>query len=167
MDASNPAKKVISSINSQEGHIMNKKTTSKGASKSASKTLTSNSTGKSSKSASGSALSQTGTPKRQTSPKAASAASKTLSDGRTRKASKSAAGSTLAQTPKKKGKWFQFLNRFSLTPSESDELCANSQPNRDGAMKLSSKDHVRVCGLIEFCKKYQGEYVPGDHGPGS
>jgi len=34
-------------------------------------------------------------------------------------------------------------------------------------MKLSSKDHVRACELIEHCKKYQGEYIPGDHGSGS
>lgn len=79
--------------------------TSQPVAKKASQTLSSGSTGKQSKSAAGSALSQTGAPKKETSPKAATAASKTLTDGRTSKASKSAAGSALAQTPSKnKGK---------------------------------------------------------------
>ena len=52
----------------------NKKTTGTKAASSASKTLTSKSTGAKSKALSGSALSQTGAPKRQTSSKAASAA---------------------------------------------------------------------------------------------
>lgn len=77
-------------------------TTSKKAASSASSTMRSKSTGKKSKSAAGSALSQTGTPKRTTGKKAATAASKTLSDGRTAKKSKAAAGSALSQTPKKK-----------------------------------------------------------------
>lgn len=82
----------------------NKKTTQKKASKSASRVLKDKDSGKKSKTASGSALSQTGTPKRQTGKKAASSASRTMKDGRTSKASKSAAGSALAQTPKTKDK---------------------------------------------------------------
>ena len=34
-------------------------------------------------------------------------------------------------------------------------------------MKLSTEDKMKVDELIEVCKKYQGEYIPGDHGPGS
>lgn len=34
-------------------------------------------------------------------------------------------------------------------------------------MKLDNKDKKRLMELIEICKKYQGEYIPGDHGPGS
>jgi hypothetical protein len=78
------------------------KVTSKPVATKASQTLSSGSTGNTSKSAAGSALSQTGAPKRETSPKAATAASKTLTDGRTSAASKSAAGSALSQTPSKK-----------------------------------------------------------------
>lgn len=75
------------------------KVTGKGASRAASKTLRSSSTGTRTKRSSGSALSQTGTPKRVSSAKAASAASRVLRDGRTSATSKSAAGSTLSQRP--------------------------------------------------------------------
>lgn len=34
-------------------------------------------------------------------------------------------------------------------------------------MKLSAEDKIKVDELIEICKKYQGEYIPGGHGPGS
>lgn len=81
---------------------MNKKVTSKPVASKASSNLKSSSTGKVSKTASGSALSQTATPKKQTSARAASAASKVMRDGRTSAKSKSAAASTLAQTPKKR-----------------------------------------------------------------
>ena len=59
-------------------------------------------TGAASKTAGGSALSQTGAPKKQTSSAAASAASKVLLDGRSSAQSKSAAGSALAQAKGKK-----------------------------------------------------------------
>ena len=81
---------------------MGKKTPGKSAAKASSKTLRSNSTGSKSKRAAGSALSQTGAPKKVTSRKAASAASKTLTDKRTSKSSKSAAGSALSQREKRK-----------------------------------------------------------------
>ena len=75
------------------------KITGKGAASAASKTLRSASTSGRTKTSSGSALSQTGAPKKVSSAKAASAASRVLRDGRTSAASKSAAGSTLAQRP--------------------------------------------------------------------
>lgn len=78
--------------------------TRKSASRSASSTLRSDSTGSRTKTSSGSALSQTGTPKRVSSAKAASAASRVLRDGRTSRASKSAAGSTLSQRPSAKSR---------------------------------------------------------------
>ena len=86
----------------QEITIANTKTTGSKAATSASKTLQSNATGSSSKTVSGSALSQTGAPKKQTSSGAATAASKVLRDGRTSAQSKSAAGSALAQAKGKK-----------------------------------------------------------------
>ncbi len=33
--------------------------------------------------------------------------------------------------------------------------------------KLSREERVRVAELVEVCKEFQGEYIPGDHGPGS
>jgi hypothetical protein len=86
----------------QEITMANTKTTGSKAATSASKTLQSKVTGSSSKTASGSALSQTGAPKKQTSSEAATAASKVLRDGRTSAQSKSAAGSALAQSKGKK-----------------------------------------------------------------
>jgi len=77
--------------------MTNRKVTSPQAANAASKTLTNPSTGANSRTAAGSALSQTGAPKKQTSPAAASAASKALRDGRTSSTTKSAAGSALAQ----------------------------------------------------------------------
>lgn len=86
----------------QEIAMANTKTTGSKAATSASKTLQSKATGSSSKTASGSALSQTGAPKKQTSSSAATAASKVLRDGRTSSQSKSAAGSALTQAKGKK-----------------------------------------------------------------
>jgi len=86
----------------QEITMANTKTTGSKAATSASKTLQGKSTGANSKTASGSALSQTGAPKKQTSSAAATAASKVLRDGRTSAQSKSAAGSALAQAKGKK-----------------------------------------------------------------
>jgi len=86
----------------QEITMANTKTTGSKAATSASKTLQGKSTGASSKTASGSALSQTGAPRKQTSSSAATTASKVLRDGRTSAQSKSAAGSALAQSKGKK-----------------------------------------------------------------
>ena len=34
-------------------------------------------------------------------------------------------------------------------------------------MELSDQNKIRVDELIDICKKYQGEYIPGGHGSGS
>ena len=80
------------------------KETSKRAASKASSVMSSPETGAKSKSAAGSALSQTGAPKKVTSPAAAKKASAALRDGRSGAATKTAAGSTLSQTPSKKRK---------------------------------------------------------------
>ncbi|GJG87326.1 hypothetical protein tb265_25070 [Gemmatimonadetes bacterium T265] len=80
------------------------KETSKRAATKASSVMTSGETGAKSKSAAGSALSQTGAPKKVTSPTVAKKASAALRDGRSSTATKTAAGSALAQARSKKRK---------------------------------------------------------------